>query len=54
MRRNIQGVPKKKDILNIHVESVGINIFFTKNWLDRVYHICGQMSIIHLNSPIIH
>ena len=41
----IQGVAKKKDILNIHIRSDGINIF-SKKWLHRVYHICGQMSKI--------
>ena len=35
-------------------KSEGIIIFFTKIRLDRVYHICGQMSKIHLYSPIIH
>ena len=27
---NIQGVPKKKDILNIHIKSEVINIFLQK------------------------
>ena len=45
---------KKKDILNIHIKSEGIYIFFTKNLLYRVYHICGQMSKVHIYSPIIY
>ena len=48
-------MPKKmKDILNIHIKSEGINTFFTKILLDRVYHICGQMSKVHIYSPIIY
>ena len=31
-----------------------MNIFCTKIEPNRVYHICGQMSKIHLYSPIIH
>ena len=45
---------KKQDILSIHIKSDGINIFFTKILLDRVYHICGQMSKVHIYSPIIY
>ena len=45
---------KKKDILNIHIKSEGINIFFTKILLGRFYHICGQMSKVHTYSPIIY
>ena len=44
----------KKDILNIHIKSEGINILFTNILLDRVYHICGQMSKVHIYSPIIY
>ena len=43
---------KKKDILNIHIKSEKNYYFFTKILLDRVYHICGQMSKFHLYSPI--
>ena len=32
---NIQGVPKKKDILNMHIKSEGINIFFHKNFAGQ-------------------
>ena len=52
--KHIQGVPKKrKTFLNIHIKSERINIF-PKIWLDRDYHICGQVSKIQLYNPIIH
>ena len=47
-------VKKKKAILNIHIKSEGINIFFAKILLDKVYHICGQMSKVHIYNPFIH
>ena len=53
----IQGVPppQKKDILNIHIKSEGINIFSQKFcWTESIYHICGQMSKVHIYSLIIY
>ena len=46
---------KKKDILNIHIKSEGINIFSQKfGWTESTMHICGQMSKVHIHSPIIY
>ena len=44
---------KKKDILNIHIKSERINIFLQK-FCWTVYHICGQISKVHIYSPIIY
>ena len=37
------GMPRKKDILNMHYKIWGNSYLLTQIWLDRIHHICGQV-----------
>ena len=45
---------KKKDILNIHTKSEGINILHKNFAGQSLPYICGQMSKVHIYSSIIY
>ena len=51
---NIQGAPKKERHFKHTYKIWGNCYFFPKNLLDRVYHMCGQMSKVNIYNPIIY